>query len=78
MGYEWKTEGKLYIVPLQNCSKLRKKINAKLHFPFTPEELDNNCNILIYNIYFLYFIILIPLQGCYLFVAYTAVIFVNL
>ena len=77
-GYDWKTEGKNYTVPLQNCSKLRKKINAKLYLPFTPEILDNNYNILIYNIYFPYFSILIHLQGSYLFVAYTAVIFVNL
>jgi hypothetical protein len=59
MGYEWKTEGKNYIVPLQHCSKLRKKINTKFYlmriilkldnFPFTPAVLDNNCNILIYH-----------------------------
>ena len=30
MGYEWKTEGKNYKVPLKRCSKLRKKINTKL------------------------------------------------
>jgi hypothetical protein len=58
MGYEEKTEGKNYIVPLQRCSKLRQKINTKLYivrlililknFPFTPAVMDNNCNVLIY------------------------------
>ena len=31
MGYEWKTEGKNYIVRLQRFSKLRKKIIIKLY-----------------------------------------------
>jgi hypothetical protein len=43
------------VVPLQRCSKLRKKINTKFYlmrliltlknFTFTPEVLDNNFNL---------------------------------
>jgi len=59
VGYEWKTDGKNYMVSLQRCSKLSKKINTKLYLmrliltlknlPFTPAVLDNNCNILLYD-----------------------------
>jgi len=61
MGYEWKTEGKNYLVSLQRCSKLIKKINTKLYlmrliltlrnFIFTLAVLDSNCNILMLYIY---------------------------
>ena len=65
MGYEWNTKGKNYILPLQCCSTLRKKINTKLYltrliltlknFPFTPEVLDSNFNILIYYIFTVFY-----------------------
>jgi hypothetical protein len=54
MGYEWKTEGKNYTVPLQCCSKLRKKNNKKPYltrlililknFYFTPAVTANCVN----------------------------------
>jgi hypothetical protein len=46
-----KLRGKLYSTS-PTLSKLRKKINTKLYpmrlknFPFTPEVLDNNFNVL--------------------------------
>jgi len=60
MGCELKPKRKNYIVSLQHCSKLRKKINKKLYLkrsililknlPFTFEILDN-CSVLIYYIF---------------------------
>jgi len=41
MGYEWKTEGKNYIVPLQSYTKLRKKINIKLYLTRIIVVLEN-------------------------------------
>jgi hypothetical protein len=78
MGYEeLNTKGKNYIVSLQRCSKLRKKINTKLYlmrllltlknFPFTPEVLDSNFNISIYYTFtvFCYFNIHSGLLYCF-------------
>jgi len=53
-------------VPLQSCSKLRKKINTKLYlmrimlalknYTYTPAVLDSDCNILnIYHISLFYY-----------------------
>jgi len=61
MGNERKTEGKNYIVTLQRCSKLKKKLTQKMYliritvilknFIFTPAVLYSNCNMLIYYTY---------------------------